>query len=420
MKTQIIGRFILAFVLMTTALSTAQIVEIDTSTIPDEVTFPHEVTIDSLAFEIPGFAPRGIFTIPGGSWNDPPRPKAWKDSCLDGVTIRTYWRDLNPAEGVEGYDWKELDMMFKKAKDHGKLIHLMVAPGFYSPEWVLDQVETRKFTVPGGKAPLQGELQRLPLPWNRKYLDLWFAFVDTLAARYGPDSALSVVAVTGPNGHNGEVNLPDSKQEDINTWITLTGSEDNLKDKVVTAYKETLDHFHKVFAKKHAKYFSLQIFDRSLPIAITPQNKIIQDAYQEELIEYARRLENPKKKFILMNGGLDAWPWVGVISEKYPVRKKEPDYEPPQWKRIQKYADRGFITGFQARSPLARTGDEAFETERGTALSRHYFRQILRNSIRFNAGFLELYEADFFDANLSDLIPSGSVLLRGKCPCGNF
>jgi len=40
MKNQIIGRFIFTLVLFTVASSTAQVVEVDTLTIPDEVIFP--------------------------------------------------------------------------------------------------------------------------------------------------------------------------------------------------------------------------------------------------------------------------------------------------------------------------------------------------------------------------------------------
>jgi len=244
-----------------TAFVMAFLTIVATSLKAQDVKIP-DVLIDSLPLNIPGFAPRGIFTIPGGGWQKPPSPEAWEASCLDGVTIRTYWKKFNPEKGV--YDWTYLDRMFEKANRNDKLIHLMVAPGFYSPKWVLDKVETRKFKVPGGEAPLKGQIRRLPLPWDRKYLALRFAFVDKLAKRYGSNPALSLVAVTGPNGHNGEVNLPDSRKANIDNWMELAdGSEENLKEKMIGAYNKTIDHFHKVFARKHGKYFSLQIFERS-------------------------------------------------------------------------------------------------------------------------------------------------------------
>jgi len=45
---------------------------------------------------------------------------------------------------------------------------------------------------------------------------------------------------------------------------------------------------------------------------------------------------------------------------------------------------------------------------------------ILRYGIRFGAGFLEIFEDDIHNEGFRDLIAAGSVLLGGKCNCGNF
>ncbi len=291
MKNQIIGRFILAFLIITTASSTAQVVEIDTSTIPDEVTFPPNATN-------PEFAPKGIYAIV--PWRQAPEDSTWKNPCVEGVTIRRYWKDLNPRE--DEYKWEELDSMFALAHAYGKKIHLIIAPGFFSPRWVIKKADTARFIVPHGPKAYRGKMKPLPLPWDKTYLNLWFAFVDTLAKKFGPDSALSFIAVTGPNSHNGEVNLP-SKESDklivdptnpefpnydpMERWRKLLGggpqAEQKLKDRMVEAYKKTIDSFHKGFAGKQQKYFSMQIFEASLPV----DDKAIHDNYENELITYA-------------------------------------------------------------------------------------------------------------------------------------
>jgi hypothetical protein len=111
MNKQILKRFILAFMLLTAALSTAQETQIDTSKIPDEVTFLNDSGN-------PKFAPRGIYAITKPPFDNAPTIETWRNECLDGVAIRRYWKDLNPEAGV--YEWKELDSMFELAKTFSK------------------------------------------------------------------------------------------------------------------------------------------------------------------------------------------------------------------------------------------------------------------------------------------------------------
>ncbi len=414
MKNQIIGRFILAFVLITTALSTAQLVKIDTSTIPDEVTLPHDVTN-------PKFAPRGIYAIV--PWRQAPQDSTWKDPCVEGVTIRRYWYKLNPGENE--YKWEELDSMFALAHAHGKKIHLIIAPGFFAPDWVIKKVATARFIVPHGPKQYRGKMLPLPLPWDHTYLNLWFAFVDELAKRYGSKPALSFIAVTGPNSHNGEVNLPSDSSDwkilkekeyqgydPIQQWKDLVGggpeAEEKLMNKMLRAYKRTLDHFHQAFAGKHEKYYSLQIFNESLPVKNKPGGKLhpIQQAYQDSLIALAAA-ERPKY-FVLMNGGLDAWPIAGLFVSK---RYRDHHSPPPQWQRVQSLATDGYVTGFQTKDP----DDDG--SAPGTPQPLAIFRLTIKNGIRFGAGFLEIFEAEIHNDRFRDLTAAGSILLGGKCNC---
>ncbi|MCI0695262.1 hypothetical protein L0337_25050 [candidate division KSB1 bacterium] len=109
---------------------------------------------------------------------------------------------------------------------------------------------------------------------------------------------------------------------------------------------------------------------------------------------------------MLMNASLDGWPFAGHVSKNYPYPKR-----PPQWVRIDSLSFEGFITGFQAKRPI----DD--KSEQGTSKAYNRFRDIIKNGIRFGAGFLEIYEKDIDDKNLEDLIAAGSILLKGKCKC---
>lgn len=418
MKNQIIGRFILAFVLITTASSTAQVVEIDTSTIPDEVTFPRNAVNSK-------FAPRGIFAlIPRG---EVPKHSTWEDPCLDGVTIRTFWEYLNPRDNE--YDWKELDRMFELADRFSKKIHLMIVPGFYSPGWVIKNLapneRTEEFRVP--RNPYKGEKRWLPLPWSSAYLNMWFTFVEELGKRYGPNPALSLISITGPNSHNDEVNLTsENKWEDefpdydpiaiwkdlaLKDWRDKTHgaaiAEDSLKSKMLAAYDVTLRCFYQAFSEKHEKYLSLQIFNESLPVEHEKNRQLsaVQKEYQRELITRARHILG--KYFVLMNGGLEAWPIADAVSNLYP-----PPAQPMQWERIQRLSDVGYVTGLLQKDAV---DEEDVANAKIKTTERELFRLIIRNGVRFGADFLVIMEDDIYDDSFRDLIAAGGILLKGKC-----
>ena len=98
----------------------------------------------------------------------------------------------------------------------------MVAPGFYSPDFIIKDSGITKaiFKVPQG--PYKDSQKPLPLPWDERYLALWFNFIDQLSKRYSNNPSFSYISITGPNSHNGEISLPRDKS-DSDTWLSLTG-----------------------------------------------------------------------------------------------------------------------------------------------------------------------------------------------------
>jgi hypothetical protein len=398
MKNQMLGRYILAFLIATTTLSPAQ--EKNLQEISGPVKDPAS------------YKPRGIFALI--KWGEAPEDQTWKDSGLDGVTLRRYWKEFNPAH--KEYKWGKLDRLFAKADSFSKKISLIIAPGFYSPPWVLDSLDKSQkplFVVPHGE--YEGEKRPLPLPWNSKYLNWWFTFVDTLAKRYGAHPVLSHIAMTGPNSHNGEVNLPNKNKwkkefpqydprgqwKDIvlENWRNSPGgaaqAEEILQERLLAAYKKTIKRFYKAFTSEHQKYLTLQIFNGSFPFA--PESAI-QDESQDELIKLARG--ELGKYFVLMNGGLEAWP----------LTKNDPQNNPPEpWTRIQRVSDNGFVTGLMQM-------DEVSEKDalKAGASEIELFRLIIKNGVRFGAGFLVIMEKDVHDARFRELLAAGRILLNSK------
>jgi hypothetical protein len=51
-----------------------------------------------------------------------------------------------------------------------------------SPAWALESVKTEMFPIQYG--PGKGTVERLPMPWDRLYLNRWFAFLKLVSERY--------------------------------------------------------------------------------------------------------------------------------------------------------------------------------------------------------------------------------------------
>ena len=87
-----------------------------------------------------------------------------------------------------------------------KWVQLAIFPGFFSPAWALEGAKTDLFAIPYG--PDHGTVAKLPMPWDRVYLDRWFAFVKQLSERYGKSPAFRMIAAAGPTSVSEEMTLP--------------------------------------------------------------------------------------------------------------------------------------------------------------------------------------------------------------------
>ena|GEM_PF-6860841 len=254
------------------------------------------------------------------------------------------------------------------------------------------------------------------MPWNATYLNLWFKFVEALANRYGVNPALSLIAITGPNSHNGEVNLPGGNKRELEQWKDLVYknwrsipcgeaiAEYILKEKLLAAYEVTIECLGQAFARKHDKFLSLQIFNESLPVERDENREpsAIQLEYHCDLIKLA--LDKLGKYFVLMNGGLEAWPITDAVSKLYP-----PPAQPTHWVRGQLLSDLGYITGLLQKDGV---GDK--DAEKAGVSKVEVFRLIIKNGVRFGANFLVIFEDDVHNESFRDLLAAGRILLSGK------
>jgi Beta-galactosidase len=125
---------------------------------------------------------------------------------ISGVAVQINWRDIEPIQGKP--DWTPLDALFAAAESSKKWVHLIMFPGFFSPAWALEGAQTDLFSIQYG--PGKGTDARLPMPWDRVYLDHWFSFMKLLSARYGRSPAFRMIAAAGPTSVSVEMTLPNS------------------------------------------------------------------------------------------------------------------------------------------------------------------------------------------------------------------
>lgn len=160
--------------------------------------------------------------------------EAVSNRFVRGVTVQINWRDIEPVQGRP--DWSKLDELFAAAASSGKWVHLDIHPGFFSPAWALEGAQTDLFEIPYG--PGHGTVTKLPMPWDRVYLDRWFAFMKQLSERYGQSPAFRMIGAAGPTSVSDEMTLPNSPPA-IQKWL----KDSYTPGKYLAAWDETF-HFY--------------------------------------------------------------------------------------------------------------------------------------------------------------------------------
>jgi hypothetical protein len=133
---------------------------------------------------------------------------------MSGVSVQINWRDIEPVQGKP--DWSKLDELFAAAESSKKWVQVAIFPGFFSPAWALEGAKTDLFEIQYG--PDHGTVAKLPMPWDRVYLNRWFTFVKQLGERYGRSPAFRMIAAAGPTSVSEEMTLPQSRPA-IQKWL---------------------------------------------------------------------------------------------------------------------------------------------------------------------------------------------------------
>jgi hypothetical protein len=305
--------------------------------------------------------------------------QALKNPLISGVGFQIHWSDIEPVEGRP--DWSKLDELFAAAETSKKWVQLCIYPGFFAPAWALEGVKTEQFPVQYG--PGKGTVMSLPMPWDRMYLNRWFAFLKLLSERYGKSPAFRMVAVAGPTSVSTEMTLPRNPKK----WQ----DDSYTPSKYIEAWQKV---FQVCTADFPNQYLSLTVGDA---LNINNQGKIASGEgvrTRQKIIDQAIGLLG--RRFVLENDNLYAGP-----------RTQD---DPTSF--VMSYRGR-VITGLEMRSSAERgSGGQGAAGDPPLALRKSIDKGMEPNSAGQRVNYLEIYEPDVLADEMQPVLRYGASLFK--------
>ncbi len=214
--------------------------------------------------------PRGIYAVVMDG-DHRPYAATLDNPAISGLFLYFHWATLEPAKGQ--FDFSRLEQAFKLADSEHKTIQLALLPGFWTPQWLLDELPScDSWLASGGKtgpAPpecgkatfglnegvaLKGQLHELPLPWNPVYKRYWHAFLLEVARRFGQRKAFVSIAVAGPTSQSEEILMPHAGPGEKQKWARLLRafyrdpSYHRSNKAFVEEWKAEIDDYGRIFS----------------------------------------------------------------------------------------------------------------------------------------------------------------------------
>jgi hypothetical protein len=330
-------------------------------------------------------APRGLDVVfDTKALDDSTWLQALHDSSISGVALQIRWADIEPTKGT--FDWSKTDKLFSAAESSKKWVHLLIFPGFFSPDWALDGAQTDQFPIQYG--PGKGTVKALPMPWDPVYLNRWLDFVSQVGTRYAKSPALRMVAADGPTSVSAEFTLPNSFK-DLKQWQ----SDGYTPSKYLGAWRQVFQAFSDDFPNQ---VISLS---EGACLGINDKGKIDHaehDSTRQAIVDMGVSMLKPR--FALQMSDVHAG--VGFPG---PDPATEDDF-------VLGYVGQ-IITGFQMRTSAE--NDSAVMGAAGNpplALRKSIDKGMQKNSAGQHVNYLEIYEPDVLAAEMQPVLKYGASL----------
>ncbi|MGD0401120.1 MAG: hypothetical protein ABSC04_19695 [Syntrophobacteraceae bacterium] len=335
-----------------------------------------------------GSPPRGLVVVRGVKIKPQDVPalyhRALNNPFISGVDCQIKWSDIEPVQGKP--DWSKLDELFTAAESSEKWVQLSIYPGFFAPAWALEGVESEKFAVQYG--PDAGTVLRLPMPWDRVYLNRWFTFLKQISNRYGKSPAFKVIAAAGPTSVSTEATLPN-KRGDLKKWQ----NHSYKPRKYISAWRKVFEVYAADFPDQ---YVSLPVYGG---LNINDQGKIHPGAgmrMRPTLLHLAIGLLG--RRFILENHDLHAGAKHQQTSTPWVIS----------------YAGR-IITGLEMKCASERgtcSEEMGAKGDPPLALRRSIDKGMRPNKAGHHVNYLKIYTPDVIADEMQPVLRYGASLFR--------
>ena len=313
--------------------------------------------------------------------------RALNNPFISGVALQIHWIDIEPVQGKP--DWSKLDELFAAAQSSKKWVQLFIFAGFFTPPWALEGAKTDLFAIPYG--PYRGKVERLPMPWDRVYLNRWFAFLKQLSERYGKSPTFKVVAADGPTSVSDEYTLPNSPT-DLRKWQ----NDSYTPSKYLGAWQEVFRVYAADFPNQYVSLSvggGLSIDDRG---KIDPHEHL---RTKQAIVDQAIGLLG--RRFALQLNDVHAGPGL-----------HQPDSEAED-QFVIAYNGR-MITGFQMKTAAEGGGSRGMgaEGDPPMALKRSIDYAMEPNTAGHHVNYLEIYEPDVLADEMQPVLRYAASLFK--------
>jgi hypothetical protein len=256
---------------------------------------------------------------------------------INGFAIRTGWQKIEAREGE--FDWSYIDGWIDALNKTNKKLILCIVAGVATPDWVYYAgAEDFEFIY-------KKRFYKMPMPWDKIYLDKWCSFIRALGRRYNKEDSIICIRITGA-GFAGEMHLPKGRKN-IKRWLRVGYS----REKIVNVWTIIIDAYKEAFT------------DKALSIAIA--NPLMRDGAVNEILAYG--METLGQRFCIQGNWLSA----------------KTSFDFPLYKLIKEYSKKTTV-GFQMLAPFinkARMGEAKEAIDIGLAAGASYF-EIYRGDIK--------------------------------------
>ena len=251
---------------------------------------------------------------------------------------------------------------------------MVLIPGFGTPAWALQGVQTATFTVKYG--PGKGEQLSLPLPWDQTYLNRWFAFLKAVSGRYQNRPSFIKIAADGPTSVTAEMSLPN-EPADLCTWVKVGYTSDRL----IGAWQQVFANYAQIFPRQ---YFSLALYPPP-PIVSTTR---CQNGNPGETVHE----ESQRVRAAIVGLGADSYPRRFVLQTNGLTAAKEDTANSGGYDLVKSYSGK-VVIGFQLT-----TSAMSHPVDMGDPVGATALQKSLQKGLDAHAQFLEVYEPDVLSA----------------------